>query len=217
MDASVILTPTDEPETEQPLIRLDLYPSVVRMTQYNGPTVATYPVSPLDVAAAWTDTPVSSGFLPRDALFWLRRDGADMLAIFVPARQWRVTGDDAPYLLPLPPLVFCGWRRSYVVYAVKRRPTSPQTDLYRAPCPNVYTDGRICPGDVPFPVCSAETIYDALSLFLEGSRFNRHLIQGKSAAFPNDVYELWRALDGKRRFPLAHLVPVQRQLAHLMR
>jgi hypothetical protein len=35
---------------------------------------------------------------------------------------------------------------------------------------------------------------------------------GRSRAFPKNVGELWQKLDGKRKFPLKELVPMQRQL-----
>jgi PRTRC genetic system protein B len=214
---ALAVTPVAEPETEQPLIRLDLYPSAVRMTRYAGPAETSFLVSPLDLAAAWTQMPVASGFLPPNTLFWQRHEGAELLAVFVPGRQWLVQGAGGPLRLPLPPLVFIGQERSYAVFAVKRRPTGPAADLFHAPLPNVWPSGQICGGSAPFPHCSAATIGAALALFLEGSRFNRHLIQGKSRAFPADVYQLWQAVAGKRRFPLIQLVPTHRQLAHIMR
>jgi PRTRC genetic system protein B len=210
-------TPTAEPETEQPLIRLDLYPSAVRLTRYDGPAQTSHLVSPLDLAAAWSQMPVATGFLPPNTLFWQRQEGAELLAVFVPGRQWTVQADSGPLRLPLPPLVFIGQAQSYAVFAVKRRPANPAAALYHAPLPNVWPSGQICGGSAPFPHCSAATIGAALSLFLEGSRFNRHLIQGKSQAFPDDIHQLWHTLAGKRRFPLTQLVPTYRQLAHIMR
>jgi hypothetical protein len=185
------------------------------MTQYRDEAVTAYPVATLDVAAVWSQVTANSGFLPANTLFWRRRGGLDTLGLFVPARRWRVQSDDGPFHLPLPPLVFMGQGRHYAVFAVKRRPKSGAADLFHAPCPNVFPSGQICSGDVPFPVCAAETIHDALTLFLEGSRFNRHLIRSRCAAFPNDVYQLWRALDGKPRFPLIQLLPRYQQLSML--
>ena len=214
--AAAATTPTDEPETEQPLIRFDLYPSVILMTQYRDEAITTHPVAALDVAAVWSQVTANSGFLPANTLFWRRRGGLDTLGVFVPAHRWRVQSDDGPFHLPLPPLVFMGQGRHYAVFAVKRRPKSGAADLLHAPCPNVFPSGHICPGDVPFPVCSAETIHDALTLFLEGSRFNRHLIQNRCSAFPDDIYRLWRALDGKPRFPLIQTLPLYQQLSMLL-
>jgi PRTRC genetic system protein B len=214
--AAAAATPADEPEIEQPLIRFDLYPSVILMTQYRDEAVATYPVAALDVAAAWSQVSANSGFLPANALFWRRRGGLDALGVFVPARRWNVQSADGSFHLPLPPLLFMGQGRHYAVFALKRRPKSAAADLFHAPFPNVFPSGQICPGDVPFPTCSAETIYDALALFLEGSRFNRHLSQNRCRSFPDDVYRLWRALDGKARFPLVQLLPLYKQLSALL-
>jgi hypothetical protein len=94
-------TPVAEPETEQPLIRLDLYPSAVRLTRYDGPAQTGQLVSPLDLAAAWSQMPVATGFLPPNTLFWQRQEGAELLAVFVPGRQWTVQADGGPLRLPL--------------------------------------------------------------------------------------------------------------------
>lgn len=206
-----------EPEIERPLIRLDLYPSVVMMTRYVGQAVSVYPVSALDVAAAWTKLSVSSGFLPANALFWRQQGESVALGVYVPARQWTVRSAAGSLRLPFPPLVFVGQERQYSVFAVKRRPRDQWAALYHAPFPNVWPDGRICAGNVPFPDCSPQNVDRALTLFLEGSRFNRDLVAGKCHAYPDDVYRLWTELAGRRRFPLLQLVPMRWSLADIMR
>ena len=116
----------------------------------------------------------------------------------------------------MPPLLFVGSGAAYHVFAVRRRPSNDREPLYEAPCPNVHHIGNICQGDAPFPVCSAQSIRPALDLFLEGSAFNAHLSNGKCQSYPDDVRRLWAELAGKKRFPLAELVPIRQSLGHLL-
>ncbi len=139
------------------------------------------------------------------------------------------TRDERRFHVPMPPFAFVGSGTAYKVFAVKKRPAlsgpmalgkskglSGEADpLYHAPCPNVHSTGGICQGNTPFPPCSAQTIWPALRLFLEGSLFNADLSQDKCQSFSDDVRLLWTGLDGKKRFPLAELVPMQRSVGHL--
>jgi hypothetical protein len=45
---------------------------------------------------------------------------------------------------------------------------------------------------------------------------NNDLSANKRRAFSKKVGELWRKLDGKRKFPLKERVPMQRQLRELL-
>jgi hypothetical protein len=50
---------------------------------------------------------------------------------------------------------------------------------------------------------------------MEGSLFNADLITGKCRSHPDDVRRLWIDLDGKKRFPLSELMPMQMTLNRL--
>jgi hypothetical protein len=202
-----------------PLVRLDFYDSAVILSRYqqgDPPAVTAYPVSMTDIAAACAQLSVATGLLPPETLFWRSQGNVVSLAVFVPARPWLVQAGDERLLVPLPPFIFSGRERQYSVYAVKERPVDGRALLYHFPAPNVNSSGLICAGNAPFPECRPETIYDALRLFLEGSRFNNDLSANKCRAFPKNVGELWRKLDGKRKFPLKQLAPMQRQLRELL-
>jgi PRTRC genetic system protein B len=116
----------------------------------------------------------------------------------------------------MPPLVFVGRGRAYSIYAVKKRPSSAGVPLYHVPAPNVFAGGNICVGNTPFPDCSTQTIAGALTLFWEGSAFNSHLSQDKCRRYPGDVRRLWQDLEGKKRFPLSELVPMNKTLLQLI-
>jgi hypothetical protein len=202
-----------------PLVRLDFYDSAVILSRYqqgDPPAVTAYPVAVIDIAAACAQLAVSSGLVPPETLFWRSQGNVVSLAVFVPARPWLVQAGEERLLVPLPPFIFSGRERQYSVYAVKERPADDRAPLYHFPAPNVNGSGLICAGSAPFPECRPESVYDALRLFLEGSRFNNDLSANKCRAFPGNVRELWRKLDGKRKFPLKELVAMQRPLRELL-
>jgi len=210
----------NEPQNDAPQpprLRLDFYNMAVLMTRWqdNG-RLTTYPVSVHDVVSACTNVELSSGLLPANTLFWKQRANQAMLGVYVPARRWHVQTNDRTYHLPMPPFVFVGNGSSYKIFVVKKRPSSEAVSLYHAPCPNVHTTGGICQGNTPFPVCSPQTIQQALQLFLEGSLFNADLSQSKCQSHPDDVRSLWAELDGRKRFSLAELVPAQMRLQTLL-
>lgn len=209
--------------TVYPQLRLDFYETAVLLSRWteDGRTV-TYPVSVKDLVGACSKVHLRSGLLPSDVLFWRQRGDQSMLSIYVTAQRWRVQvalTDNAAltsYCIPMPPLLFIGYGTAYHVFALKRRPRDEQEPLYIAPCPNVHSDGGICQGNTPFPVCTAGSIHLALRLFLEGSAFNGHLSQGKSVSEGEDVRRLWAKLDGRRRFPVGELVAMGRSVGELL-
>ena len=211
---------TPLPLTQQlppPRLRLDFYNTAVLMSCWEDDgRLTTHPVSVHDVVSACTHVELSSGLLPANTLFWKLRANQAMLGIYVPARRWDVQTDDHTYHLPMPPFVFVGSESSYKIFAVKKRPLNEAEPLYHAPCPNVHTTGGICHGNTPFPICSPQTIQQALQLFMEGSLFNVDLSRGKCQSHPDDVRVLWAKLDGRKRFPLSELVPAQMSLWNLI-
>jgi hypothetical protein len=203
---------------------LDFYNTAVLMSRWedNG-RLTTHPVSVHDVVSACTHVELSSGLLPANTLFWKQQANQAMLGVYVPARRWHVQTEAQSYHIPMPPFVFVGSGSSYKIFAVKKRPAlsgpaelskskeplNEAEPLYHAPCPNVHAPGGICQGNTPFPICSPQTIQQALRLFMEGSLFNADLSRGKCQSHPDDVRWLWVELDGRKRFPLSELVPAQ--------
>jgi PRTRC genetic system protein B len=211
------------PSPQTPRLRLDFYNTAVLLSRWEEDgRLTSYPVAIHDVVAACAGMPLSSGLLPPHVLFWQRQAAQPVLAVYVPARRWRVQleggGAAGPihYRLPLPPLVFAGCGPAYQLWAVKRRPADEREPLYHAPCPNVHSRGGVCQGNAPFPLCSPQTIQAALTLFMEGSLFNADLSRGKCRSYPDDVRRLWAELDGRPRFPLSELRPASLRLQDLM-
>lgn len=209
--------------TQLPRLRLDFYQTAVLMSRWeeDGRIIA-HPVSVHDVVSACTNIALSSGLLPPNTLFWKQQGDRQVIGIYVPARRWRMRVDAANrdeervYHIPMPPLVFVGSGNAYQIYAVERRPRDAREQLYHAPCPNVHHHGGICPGNTPFPACSAQNIEAALTLFMEGSYFNGDLSLGKCRRYPDDVRQLWAKLEGKKRFPLSELVDRRKVLGNLL-
>jgi hypothetical protein len=219
------------PQQQWPRLRLDFYSSAVLMSRWEEDgRITTFPVSVHDVVIACTKVEVSSGLLPANTLFWKQRANQAVLGIYVPARRWQVQCEAAggsnnqSYHLPMPPFVFAGSGTAYQIFAVKKRPKigsehshgSDRIRLYHAPCPNVYSNGSICRGNTPFPICSPQTIHQALALFMEGSLFNADLASDRCQSYPDDVRRLWVELDGRKRFPLSELAPTHMTLWNLL-
>ena len=148
-----------------PLVQLTFYPDTILCTRYDGIGQTTYPVAPQEVAEAVADVPFSTGWLPPRTLLVERRSGVTTVAVHIPRGRHHVhvetrTGDQM-LTVPLPDLVFIGHGRSYYVFATKRPPT-PNTPLFHAPCSNVYDSGNICLGNTPFPEATPATISTAI-------------------------------------------------------
>lgn len=200
-------------------LRLDLFQESIVVTRYDdGRPVTCYEVAADDVAAAFSGVPLSTGLLPRDCLFYARRDGQELLAVYIPPGRRTLIARLDPdrrreFDLPLPAFIFIGQGSQYRIFAVKQRPGERER-LFRPPLPNVYDDGRICAGNVNFPPCSAKTIHTVAGLFF-ASEFNHHLAGGKSTEHPESIFDLWSAIGGAENFPIDDLVKTRLVLANL--
>jgi len=121
------------------------------------------------------------------------------------------------YDIPLPPLLWCGWRREYRIWALDTidAPTR-DVSLWKAPFPNCYQSGGICWGNVgALPEATPKTLDAVLKLFLEESAFNQHVADGKSVLFPVSVLARWDDLVASEAesYPLEDLMPAQCSLA----
>jgi len=162
---------------------------------------------------------LASGILPGDeagpnTLFWARSSGSTRLGIWVGPRIWRVVlrspdldGKDRRLRLPFPGLVFvCRPDASGAfVFASPRRPTSIDTPLHHCPAPNVFGNGKICPGDHAF---ARDPLKLPTEFFLSRFRVTGDTKAGKSRAHPDDVSKLWDGLSGQATFPGDDLVPM---------
>lgn len=216
-----------EGQYQRHLARVDLFEEALLYTAYgkDGRPLTSYQVSPPDLAAALSGSPLSTGLLCKDVLFYERRAGLERLAVYVPARardlavETHSGQEPRVYPVRLPPLVWVGHGHHYHCYAVKQRPGADDR-LYCAPLPNVNPNGGVCAGDVQFPAASARTIHAALDAFLS-SRFSTHLAGGKSKEFPENILDRWERMgDGDYPlgdYPLGDLVATNQSVSHLLK
>jgi PRTRC genetic system protein B len=199
--------------------QLNFYDDFIEMSRFREGQVSRQQiVNPLDVAAALSNLPVTSGVLPPGTLFWERANGRERLGLYLPPQVWVVSVRDEDYLdtqgaawqVPLPGLILVGHHFDYSLWAVKEQPPlTSDTVLYNAPTPNVAADG-VCRGSAPFPSASAATMLQAAEVFFR-SRFNHDLSNKKSKKHPERVLDHWYELNeaGATEYPLDDLVPEQ--------
>lgn len=203
---------------EAPIAELRIYESAVLLTRREKQSWRQYPIEPDQLAQLLGKLPSASGLLPPDTLGNGIKNGAPFYVTYVPAHRARLQmPNDRTYTIPLPPLVWCGCRRTYRVWALGAE-RSPDRDLplFKAPFPNCYADGGVCWGNVSqIPDATTKTIGQVRRLFLEESAFNLHVSDGKSVAFPNSVVAQWQQLEasGAESYPLDDLIPAERSLS----
>ena len=194
-----------------PLVaRLDFHVDAVVMTVYDGQKSTVKLVSASDIAQALSsELSVCSGLLPTDVLWWTNQRGGPVTAIWVPGRtrvlaiQRRALEAPDRYTIPVPDCVFiCQAGRPPRVYAAKRRPVTPDDNLYKAPFFNVFADGRVCPGSHRFSARVTEIPEEFFSSFFttEAAYGNR------SVVYPQDLSARWETLKGQNSYPLDDLV-----------
>lgn len=192
-----------------------------------GKPASTYPVNLADLGAAFNAFEASTGMLPDGVLFWQRTAQSERVAIWLPpARRkiaWRSGKRVQRLNVPLPGFVFAGAGTQYSIFAAMKRPAKQSNAIYIAPLPNVHGDGHICAGNVDFPRCSLDTIHAAADLFF-ASEFNHDLSSGKLASLARNgaptkedsLLNIYRSLDGAKRFPEQRLLVWHRGLADLL-
>jgi hypothetical protein len=192
-------------------VRLDFYGQSVAMYVLEDGIVTTKMVSSQDIALALLrDIPLGSGVLPDNTLWWRhRQDGAPIIAIWRSPRIWPVALQLEPFKsprrfrLPMPGLIFiCRPGSPPKVVAVKKRPTTPEEPVYRAPLYNVYTDGNTCPGSHRYSDDIAMIPEEFFTAF-----FTQSLGGEVSRLYGHDLLKLWESIDGKKRYPLRDLIP----------
>ena len=192
-------------------VRLDFYGQSVVMYVLEEGIVTTKMVSAQDIALALLrDMPLGSGVLPENTLWWQhRQDGAPVAALWRPPQIWPVALQLEPFKpprrfkLPMPGLIFmCRPGSPPRVVAVKKRPTTPDEPVYRAPLYNVYTDGNTCPGSHKYADVIAKIPEEFFTAF-----FTQSLGGEVSRLYGHDLLKLWENIDGKKRFPLRDLIP----------
>lgn len=184
-----------------------------------------YAVDPAQIATVLAaKVTFDTGLLGGDTLL-VRQEGVEKVVVEYRRGQYTglyLEGSDTPIRVPLPPLVMIRKHTSesgadYRVYAVKRRPTSLDVDLYVAPLPNIFGSGGVCWGSV-----QRQRVREATSTSLAegwdallGSPFGDHAVGGKSQTHNQDIRQKLIQLEkaGAKRYPTNDLVPAKKTLS----
>ena len=203
-------------------MRLDFYGESIVMQDMEKKGGSFRIVAAHDIAHALaSELSFTTGMLPENTLWWTNTKGGPVMALWVaPAVRTlalQIAVDRTPdrYKIPLPGLIFlCRSGQPPSVYASFERPKSPKSRIWKAPLPNIYFNGRSCPGSNRYPGNIAE-IPDSFfqSFFTEAVSSS-----GRSKKYPCDITDMWKELHNakKENYPLTDLV-YEGILADLMR
>ena len=188
-------------------LRLDFHNESVVLTEFYEDGNQVRMVSARDVAYALAkELSYGSGLLPEGTLWFSNTKDGPVYALYEAPRTRKValaktTGKPLRYTIPLPGLIFlCSPGKPPHVYAVKRKP-SKMTDLvYHAPLLNVFENGASCPGNHVYPARVQDVVESFFQSFFSGFE------QGKRSVKYKSVAEVWKALDGKKKYPMGDLV-----------
>jgi PRTRC genetic system protein B len=114
---------------------------------------------------------------------------------------------------PHPALVFKahGTRLWVRALSENKRP-EPNARLFTAPYWNCYDDGNICTGSMRIPRARSIDAIDSWEQSFFQSEFTHALGNQKPTRFPGGLLALWKALAGKKRFPVRYLAPAPQTL-----
>lgn len=195
-----------------PLAQICIYESCVILTRREASGAwRSFPISPEALAQALGKLPVSTGLLPSGTIGNGIKDGAPFYVQYIAPRAVALPAEEAGtetvYRFQTPPLIWAGWKTDYRLFALAEVGKVGSTmRLYSAPFPNVYSAGGICWGNVKRQAAGPQTMGTMLKLFLEESRFNGHLSNGKSKAHDANVLRHYATLTVETPYPLDDLV-----------
>jgi len=191
-------------------LRLDFFHQAVEMTLFEGDAVESRIVSAIDVGMALAgELHFSSGLLPENTLWWQNTRAGGIWAIYEPPKVRKVAillklGESPERVtIPLPGFIFlCSPGKAPWVFGMRKKPTKEDDTVYKAPVLNVFQNGRTCGGNNQYPL----RVQDIIENFFVSFFTHEGEVGGRSQKFPNDVYRLWRFLNGKQEFPMDDMV-----------
>lgn len=192
-------------------VRLDFYQNAVMLYLIDRGVITTRMVSARDIALALLrEIPLNSGLLPEGTLWWGQGKQGTMVALWRPARVWKVAlqleafKPPRRFTIPMPGLIFvCAPGRPPRVYAAKHRPKLLDEPIYYAPLFNVFRYGGTCQGTHKYP----ETVEEIPESFFTSFFTIAADYRDRSKKYPTNLLKLWEELDGKKRYPLSDLIP----------
>lgn len=176
-----------------------------------------------DVAKSLANIESDSGWLGAGILRTGRSQRGNWFVYTAPAQKMSLLLTDETdrveepvHNVPIPATVLIGVGHAYFLYAVADDVVTPASKLYHAPFPNVYGHHRICWGNNAHPVASVAAAPQVWRLFF-ATPFNAHLANEKSKAYQKNVNEQLRQVAGRKKYPVADLVPIKDDLAGAVR
>lgn len=206
------LPPDLEVPADELKVRLDFYSQAIVMHVVENGVIYNRIVSAEMISRVLArQIGVFSGFLPPDTVWWRQLPNGVEVAIYRRPQVTRIALQESAlggqpatrFTVPMPGLLFlCVAGRQPWVWAVKRRPSTPEDILYRAPCYNVFADGLTCAGTHRYGQDVAAIPEEFFTAF-----FSKTGDYGRrSEKYGTDVKALWEELDGKRKYPKDDLV-----------
>lgn len=166
-----------------------------------------------DVAAAFTQSEVDSGWLPSGILRHGHAAGGAWAILEIPPARREVTilnpGNSIKTLsIVFPRLIMLGMEKTYWLFAVNDLPDPGSRIAYHAPFANVYGDHHICWGNNIPPEAGISTMQNAWKMFIE-TPFNSDLATDKSKHYPANILVAWERYQEELRYPMTDLVLLQ--------
>ena len=193
-------------------MQLEVYKETILLRGFEGDTNWVRTVSADEIANVFIQhIGVSSGLLPKDALWWGQGETGQVVALWRPPRVWPVAlqreafKPPARLRLPMPGLVFvCSPARAPWVYAALSRPTGPQTSNSTR-CP--HSTSSATGGPAPEVTGSREEVGLIPESFFQSYFSGTGDTRERSKKHPDNLHALWEELDGKTEYPVEDLVP----------
>jgi len=194
------------------MARLDFYRDSILLYVLDKTVTTTRMVSGREVITALlSKVPLGTGILPPDALWWEQSKYGVEVGIWEPPKIWTLALQLEPlkpperFKIPMPGLIFgCMPARPPRVYAAKRRPKTSRDVVYHAPLFNVFLSGETCQGTHKYPSNILEIPKSFMVSFFTAAANH----SGRSKKYPKDLLDLWKALQGEKKYPMEDLVKV---------
>ena len=149
-----------------------------------------------------------SGWLPEGVVRAGRNVRGDWVVYAAPPQVVEIRTDQEEQLhIPIPMSLFLGWDHRYYLWSLKGKEFSPGLEVFKAPYPNVYENGRICWGSHRPPKVTPTTIKGTWQMFFS-TVFNNHIASNKTKSHSTNALDLLRRLShaSKKAFPKDELV-----------
>ncbi len=191
------------------LAQITLYDTHVHLAHHSQRGVVSKNVTADSLATALAGVPASTGVLPQNTVFYTAVGTDTYLGVYIKPGLYDLMTPQGTYRIPLPGMIFAGYKRTYELYALKGKGwPDERTPLYYPPTPNIFNNGVICQGEMTFPECTVGNIWQVWKTYVVGSYFTGHLASNRHKD-KGSIFDFWAALQKKKAkvFPQDQLMP----------